>query len=376
MSLEPILMNDFKRQWAEISADCLAAVNSVGASGWYVLGSHVSSFEADLAVQSGVKFSVGCANGLDAIEIALRALGLQPGDKVLTTPLSAFATTLAILRAGGLPVFCDVDEHGHLDLDEAESILNDQADIRYMVPVHLFGHPLDLTRLEKLRNRHDLKIVEDAAQAVGARFGGRPIGSVGQATTLSFYPTKNLGALGDGGALLTDDERLREQFRTLRDYGQSAKYVHSQLGMNSRLDELHAAVLRQAMLPRLAGWTERRREIADRYLKGIQSKVLTVIQPPEGGESVWHLFGLRVLDGRRDELASHLHGLHIHSGVHYPHLIPQQEAMTLHGQMKISSPMRVAADFAAQELSLPIHPFLADAEVDRVIEAVNDWGTS
>lgn len=373
MGFEPVLMNDFKRQWTEIASDCLDAVNNVGASGWYVLGSQVSSFETDLAVQSNVKFSVGCANGLDAIEIALRALGLQAGDKVLTTPLSAFATTLAILRAGGVPVFCDVDAHGHLDLDEAEAILGQHKDIRYMVPVHLFGHPLDLTRLEKLRDLYDLKIVEDAAQAVGASFGGRPIGSVGQAATLSFYPTKNLGALGDAGALLTNDEHLSAQFRTLRDYGQSAKYVHSQLGMNSRLDELHAAILKRAMLPRLSAWIERRREIAARYIAGIQSTAMTVILPPAGAQSVWHLFGLRVVDGNRDLLAAHLHKSGIQSGVHYPHLIPHQEAMKTSAKMQVEGRMQNAADFAAQELSLPIHPYLSDVEVDRVIETVNNW---
>lgn len=366
-------MNDFKRQWDVVEADCMAAVSQVGASGWYILGSRVSSFEAALASQSQTRFAVGCANGLDAIEIALRALGLRPGDKVLTTPLSAFATTLAILRAGGIPVFGDVDEHGHLDLKEAESILEKHADIRHMVPVHLFGHPLDLNRLERLRDRFGLLIVEDAAQAIGARFDGRPVGDVGQATTLSFYPTKNLGAFGDAGALLTNDERLVEQFQVLRDYGQSAKYVHSQLGMNSRLDELHAAILEKAMLPRLGGWVTRRQEIAQRYIKGIRSNAVTPVLPPEGAESVWHLFGLKVVAGERDALASHLRGLKIQSGVHYPHLIPHQEAMKLSGQMQVESGMEKAATLAAQELSLPIHPFLSDAEIDRVIHAINRW---
>lgn len=366
-------MNDFKRQWDVVEADCMAAVGAVGAGGWYILGSRVSSFEAALALQCQTRFAVGCANGLDAIEIALRALGLRRGDKVLTTPLSAFATTLAILRAGGIPVFGDVDEHGHLDLREAESILEKDPDIRYMVPVHLFGHPLDLNRLERLRDRFGLLIVEDAAQAIGARFGGRPVGVVGQATTLSFYPTKNLGAFGDAGALLTNDERLAEQFCVLRDYGQSAKYVHSQLGMNSRLDELHAAILEQAMLPRLEHWVTRRKEIAQRYVEEIRSNALAPILPPEGAESVWHLFGLKVFAGGRDALASYLHGLRIQSGVHYPHLIPHQEAMRLSGQMQVESSMKKAMMFAAQELSLPIHPFLSDAEVDRIVDAINRW---
>ena len=226
MALDPILMNDFSRQWQEIGADCMSAVERVGRSGWYVLGREVSTFETQLAAFCGVKHAVACANGLDAIEIALRAMGLQQGQKVLTTPLSAFATTLAIHRAGGEPVFVDVDHSGNLDLGEAEKALAADRDIRFMVPVHLFGHAVDLDRLEALRDRFDLQIVEDAAQAIGASFKGRVVGSVGQAATLSFYPTKNLGALGDGGALLTNDPELASRFLNLRDYGQTAKYVH------------------------------------------------------------------------------------------------------------------------------------------------------
>jgi dTDP-4-amino-4,6-dideoxygalactose transaminase len=373
MTLNPILMNDFSRQWQEIGADCMSAVERVGRSGWYVLGREVSTFENQLAEFCGVKHAVACANGLDAIEIALSSMGLQRGQKVLTTPLSAFATTLAIHRAGGEPVFVDVDQSGNLDLDEAEKVLDADRDIRFMVPVHLFGHAIDLDRLEALRDRFGLKVVEDAAQAIGASFKGRGIGSVGQAATLSFYPTKNLGALGDGGALLTNDPQLASRFLHLRDYGQSAKYVHDAMGMNSRLDELHAAVLSQAMLPRLATWLKRRVEVAAHYVARIQNERVAVVAPVDGSSSSWHLFPIRVLSGQREALISHLKAQSIQSGIHYPMIIPDQAALSHIPQFRKQGILSVSKAMASDEVSLPIHPFLSDAEVDRVVSAVNSW---
>lgn len=373
MASDTILMNDFTRQWQVIGADCMKAVERVGQSGWYVLGREVSAFETQLAEFCGVQHAVACANGLDAIEIALRAMGLQRGQKVLTTPLSAFATTLAILRAGGEPVFVDIDRSGNLDLDEAEKALVADRDIRFIVPVHLFGHSVDLDRLEALRDRFDLQVVEDAAQAIGASFKGRAVGSVGQAATLSFYPTKNLGALGDGGALLTNDPELARRFLNLRDYGQSAKYVHDALGLNSRLDELHAAVLTHAMLPRLATWLQRRVEVASRYVSGIENERVAVVTPVDGSSSSWHLFPLRVRNGLRDALISHLKAQNIQSGIHYPMIIPDQVAMSQSPQFRQEGILGMARAFASDEVSLPIHPFLSDAEVDRVILAVNAW---
>ena len=368
-----ILMNDFKRQWHDLGADCLRAVERVGSSGWYVLGGEVRAFEAALAKLSGVGSAVGCANGLDAIEIALRAMDIQPGDKVLTTPLSAFATTLAIVRAGGVPVFVDVDTSGHLDVDLAEQVLQTYGDIRFMVPVHLFGHPMNLLRLQAVRDRYGIAVVEDAAQAVGASFGAMPVGSAGQAATLSFYPTKNLGALGDAGALLTSDPALTERFRCLRDYGQSQKYVHSTLGMNSRLDELHAATLHDAMLPRLIAWTRRRREIARRYAEGIDHSGVSLVRPPAGADSVWHLFPVLVAPGLRQDFMRHLSDHQVQSGIHYPALIPRQEAMRSVSGMQVIGSLDNANRLSASEVSLPIHAYLSDDEVERVISVVNAW---
>lgn len=366
-----IQLNDFRAQWRDIRVDALAAFERVGESGWLVLGNEVRDFEAQLASSWGLAGAVGCGNGLDALELALRALGLKPGEKVLTTPLSAFATTLAVVRAGGTPVFVDVDETGLLDLDRADAAFTQHSDLRFFVPVHLYGHALDARRLASLKQRHGLTIVEDCAQAVGATSDGAPVGSVGEMVATSFYPTKNLGCMGDGGAVLTGNEALAARVRSLRDYGQSAKYVHMHLGMNSRLDELHAAILRSALLPRLEKFTQRRREIAKRFNEEIRHPSLRTPTQPRGSASVWHLYPLLV-EGDRASFRSHLDAAGIGNGLHYPKLIPDQEALR-ETAFSALDPLTNAHRFADRELSLPIHPYLSDANVNSVIAACNSW---
>jgi dTDP-3-amino-3,4,6-trideoxy-alpha-D-glucose transaminase len=367
-----ILLNDFRAQWPHVREAVLGAVERVGESGWFVLGSEVASFEKDLARVWGLPFCVGCASGLDAIEIALRCAGLARGDAVLTTPLSAFATTLAVIRAGGVPWFVDVDAAGQLDLELAERALESHRDLRFLVPVHLFGHALDLERLARLRDRFELRIVEDCAQAVGAGSHGAPVGSVGELAATSFYPTKNLGCMGDGGAVLTRDPVLAERARCLRDYGQSAKYEHTSLGLNSRLDELQAALLRDGVLPHLEAFTRRRREIAERYRSEIRNPRLQVPPGPAGSQSVWHLFPVLV-SGDRGAFQDHLRRDGIASGVHYPRLIPEQPAFREAGAGRVLSPLPRAEAFARCEVSLPIHPFLGEREIGRVVASCSSW---
>jgi len=372
VNVGPILLNDFKRQWDDTGTDVLAAVSRVGASGWYVLGDSVRKFEANLEAFLGAGFCTGCASGLDAIELALRALELSPGARVLTTPLSAFATTLAIVRAGGVPVFVDVDASGNLDLELCDALLATRADITAMVPVHLYGHPLALDRLKQLSERHRLHVVEDCAQAIGASYGGQAVGTVGSLAALSFYPTKNLGAMGDGGGGIGIDTSLKSVCASLRNYGQSARYVHDRLGLNSRLDELHAAILGSAFLPRLAHWTQRRREIATRYCSGITHQAVRVLLPPTGGSSVWHLFPVCVAAAQRDAFQAHLEQRGVQTGIHYPKLIPDQAALRAVAY-EVHGSLDNARTIAGSQVSLPIHPYLADAEIDYVIRAVNDW---
>jgi dTDP-4-amino-4,6-dideoxygalactose transaminase len=371
-SCPKVLLNDFKSQWDEIRDSALSAFDRVGKSGWLILGEEVASFEQNLAHVWGLPYCIGCASGLDAIEISLRCIGAKQGDKVLTTPLSAFATTLAIVRTGCVPVFVDVDESGLIDLEQCAEVFKEQKDIRFFLPVHLYGHSINLQRLLYIRDQFNIEIVEDCAQAVGAKSDGIVVGSVSRVAATSFYPTKNLGAMGDGGAILTKDSDIAFLARSLRDYGQSEKYRHSFMGLNSRLDEVHAAVLKDALLPLLEKHTLKRIKIAENYLQGIKNPNICIQPAPQSSESVWHLFPLLVRENRK-AFQEHLSTTGIASGIHYPILIPEQPAMKSFDRSIVLRELRNARRFAAEEVSLPIHPYLSDSDVKRVISACNSW---
>lgn len=367
-------MNDFKAQWQRIREDALTVVDRVGASGWLILGQEVAQFETELAKFWDLKHAVGCASGLDAIELGLRVLGIKPGDQVLTTPVSAFPTTLAIYRAGGVPVFVDVDECGLVDLDRVDQACRENPELKFFVPVHLFGFSLDLHKLAALKEKYSLKIVEDCAQAIGASFDGKVVGSVGDIAATSFYPTKNLGCMGDGGAVLTNDAALAEHMKTLRDYGQSSKYHHREIGMNSRLDELQAGLMTACFLPSLAESIHRRQEIAARYRAEITNSKLTIPQAPAGADATYHLFPVFV-QGNQAEFQEYLKGKGIESGIHYPIAIPDQEAMKSSPYTALDE-LKNARYIVNHEVSIPVHPYLKDDEVERVIEACNQWGNT
>ncbi len=338
----------------------------MGHSGWLVLGAEVRAFEEELAAWWGIPHAVGVASGLDALKIALRCAGIQPGARVITTPLTAFATTLAIIRAGAEPIWSDVDESGGLDLDQVEEALRTDNSIRAVMPVHLYGHPLDPPGLERLATEHGVVVIEDCAQSLGAERAGQPTGLVGIAAGTSLYPTKNLGAMGDGGVLLTRDAELAERARCLRDYGQRGRGEHVEVGLNSRLDELHAAMLRSALLPRLDRWLWRRAEISARYSKALSDSFLRPIVAT-GGSSAHHLFPIEVLKGQPGVIAGKLAARGVVVGRHYPYVCSDQPAAQGLGATIGSLP--VARRIAERELSLPIHPYLRDEEVEIVIEA-------
>lgn len=373
LALKPILMNDFQSQWNIVRENVLAAVERVGQSGWLILGNEVNQFEKQLAEYCGVKYTIGCASGLDALEISLRCLGLKPGEKVLTTPLSAFATTLAIIRAGGTPVFVDVDENGLIDLPLCRKILQEMPELRFFMPVHLYGHAISLEKLSELKEEFNLRIIEDCAQAIGAQSANKYVGQVGDVAATSFYPTKNLGCMGDGGAILTQNETIYNHAKSLRDYGQTAKYEHAYLGLNSRLDELQAAILNSALLPKIKEFTSQRKMIADRYLTNIKNDLIKIPQPPHNSDSIWHLFPV-LIKQNREEFQHYLKSLHIQTSIHYPKIIPEQAALKEgSGKFVTATELKQAQYFADHEVSLPIHPYLSDDEVERVVIACNAW---
>lgn len=367
-----ISLNDFQRQWQDTREDALAAWEEVGASGWYILGREVRDFEREFAQSWGLPHAVGVASGLDAIEIALKALGCGAGDRVLTTPLSAFATTLAVVKLGAVPVFVDIDERGLIDLAACRGVLAARPDIRFFLPVHLYGQALDMRQLRKMREKFECRMVEDCAQSIGALDGGAATGSVGQMAAVSFYPTKNLGALGDGGAVLTGDPALEEAVRRLRDYGQSSRYRHDAAGYNSRLDELQAAYLRRVAMKRLPEWTAARRRTAGRYIAGISHPAIRIPAAPAGTASNGHLFPVLVTPERKADFMGWLRSQGVECGEHYPVLIPEQPAMQ--GiPFEVMGEMERARRFSRSEVSLPVHPYLREDEIAQVIAACNSW---
>lgn len=370
--IDIIKLNDFQALWDLSEKQILKTVKKVGSSGWYILGKEVLEFEKKLLYFfPGLKYCAGCGNGLDAIEIGLRTLGVKNGNIVLTTPLTAFATTLAIIRAGGVPAFVDIDESGLINLDLADEFFHNNPDVRYFVPVHLYGHSLDLDHLRYLKNKYRLKIVEDCAQSIMATSHGKSVGSVGQVACTSFYPTKNLGCLGDGGAILTSMLTIYNQAKALRDYGQTGKYRHSLLGLNSRLDELQAAIMKDCFLPNLSEATVKRQQVANFYINNIKNKRIVVPQKPRNSKSVYHLFPILV-NGNREGLREHLKNNGIESGIHYPILITDQKALIDYPHF-IYGNLKIAKKFVNAEISLPINSTMSDKEALRVVKACNNW---
>jgi dTDP-3-amino-3,4,6-trideoxy-alpha-D-glucose transaminase len=349
---------------ADDAAAVQAAVRRVIDRGWFILGPEVEAFETEFAAASGVPHAVGTGNGTDAIALSLRALGIGPGDEVITTPLSAAYTALAIIMAGARPVFADIDGE-RLTLDPAATEQAITPRTAAILPVHLYGQPADMPALAEVAGRHGLAIVEDCCQAHLARCAGRPVGAYGAAGAFSFYPTKNLGALGDGGAVVTTDGRLAERVKRLRNGGQTSRYHHVEPGVNSRLDEIQAAVLR-ARLPLLRQRTDERRAIAKAYRERLAGT--SIVVPPElDAGHVYHLFPVR--SGARQALQAHLTSAGIETLVHYPVPIPRQPALS----SADPAACPVADCVCSEVLSLPMHPRLRPQDVNEVAGAIRQF---
>ncbi len=343
-----------------------AAASNFFRSGSYMLGLHVQAFEREWARAVGGAHGVGVGNGTDALLLALRAAGVGPGDEVITVPNAAGYTAFALRIIGACPVYADVDPQ-RWTLDPADVVRRITPRTKLIVPVHLYGCPANLTALSTVAADHQLPIIEDCAQAHAAMWQNRPVGSWGLASCWSFYPTKNLGALGDAGAVVTSDAAFAERVRQLRQYGWDEKY-HAVLpyGGNSRLDELQAAFLR-AKLPHLPEWTARRRAIAARYRSALQN-VPDLVLPIEDPGHVYHLYVVRVLHGRRAAIQAALTQAGIGTTIHYPLLDQEQPALQQAGVTVETTP--IAAKLAREILSLPCFPELSDDEVDTVVQAV------
>ena len=340
-----------------------AAIDAVRARGWFVLGPELEAFEAEFAAASGARFAVGVGNGTDAITLLLRASGIQPGDEVLVPAMTAAFTALAVVAAGARPVIVDVDpETLLLDIGACERSLTPA--VKAIMPVHLYGQPADMPAMTRFAETHGLQLIEDCCQAHLATCGGRAVGTFGVGGAFSFYPTKNLAALGDAGAVLTNDAIVANRVRLLRNGGQRHQYDHEQAGVNSRLDELQAAILR-VRLARLPAQTARRRAIG-RFYRERLAAVVTI--PPERDPGhVYHLFPIRT--ELRDALRRHLADAGIGALVHYPRSLSSQPAFAPYRRDACA----VAEQAAPQLLSLPLNPRLSDGDAARVVAAVTSF---
>lgn len=339
------------------------AVKKVFSHSHFVLGKELDSFEAMLSQYIGAKFALGVANGTDALLLSLYALGIEEGDEVITTPFSFIATAevIALLRAK--PVFVDVEEETlNINPDLIEKAISERT--KAILPVHLFGLCADMKRIMEIAQKHNLKVIEDAAQAIGARLNDIKAGNLGDIAGLSFFPTKNLGAAGDGGAILTDDDKLYKKIKLLRVHGSEKKYFHHFIGFNNRLDVLQAAVL-SVKFKYLDEWNERRRKIAARYTSSFKKYVKTPIEP-EGYYSVFHQYTIRT--DERDRLKEHLLEKGISAAIHYPVPLHLQPAFEYLGYEKGDFPVTERAGDVV--LSIPVYPELTDEMVEYVIENV------
>jgi dTDP-4-amino-4,6-dideoxygalactose transaminase len=338
----------------EDAAAVREAIDRVVQRGWFVLGPELERFEREFADASRARYTIGVGTGTDALAIALRALDIGPGDEVITAPLSAAYSALAIMMVGARPVFADIDPD-RLTLDPRAVAAAITPRTMAIMPVHLYGQAADMRAITDVARRHSLAVVEDCCQAHLATCDGQPVGSFGIAAAYSFYPTKNLGALGDGGAITTNDEALAVRAKRLRNGGQTDRYHHPEFGVNSRLDEIQAAVLR-ARLAFLPAWTARRRALAQTYRRALSAASTIVVPPERDAGHVYHLFP--VLSAAREQVQAHLKTHGIETLIHYPIPIPHQGAL----QALQPGECPVATRVCSQVFSLPLYPSLSDAD--------------
>lgn len=369
---------DLTRQYGKIRKEVLDAIDQVILDGRVILGPSVEKFEKELAEYLDVKHAIGVANGSDALVISLHAIGIEKGEKVVTTPYTFFATASCIVRNGGIPVFVDVEPDTYnIDLNQVEQVLK-KEEIKVVIPVHLFGRTVDFEKLDFLKQKFGVKILEDAAQSIGSegKIGNivKKSGTFGDIGIFSFFPTKNLGAYGDAGAIVTNDDQLAERARMLRQHGSKKKYYHEMIGYNSRLDSIHAAIL-SIKLKHLEEWTQRRIEIAKLYQKLFEEKKLPVKYPKveeKGYRShVYHQYVVEFEDEKtRDRVRDHLTKNEIGTALYYPLPLHLQKCFAEYGYKQGDFP--VAEKLSKTTLALPIFPELTDEEIQFVVEKISE----
>jgi dTDP-4-amino-4,6-dideoxygalactose transaminase len=364
---EPVPFLELAPIYEELREEIDAAALRVLHSGWFIGGPETERFETAFATYTGATHAVGVGNGLDALHLTLRAMDVGPGDEVIVASNSFIATMLAVSMTGATPVMVEPDPVNYnLDPARVETAITPRTKV--VLPTHLYGQPADLDALLAITRRYGLRLVEDAAQAHGARYRGDRVGAHGDAVCWSFYPSKNLGAAGDGGGVTTNDDALAARIRTLSNYGSAERYVNVEKGVNSRLDPLHAAIM-SVKLPRLDAWNARRRRIAALYLDALRDCDLVLPHVPDWADPVWHLFVVH--SPRRDALRAALAADGIATQIHYPIAPHLQIAYVELGFGNGSFP--IAEKLAAETLSLPIGPHMPDAHVERVVEAIRRW---
>lgn len=360
---------DLKAPYLELKDEFDGAYTRVMESGWYILGRECDSFESEFAAYTGAKHCIGVGNGLDALHLILRSYDIGTGDEVIVPAHTFIATWLAVSYTGATPVPVEVDDLTYnIKPELIENAITSRT--KAIIAVHLYGQPANMDAVNNIARKYNLKVVEDAAQAHGAKYKGRPVGSLGDAAGFSYYPGKNLGAMGDGGAISTNDSELADKLRILRSYGSKVKYNHELKGYNSRLDELQAAFLR-AKLAKLDEWNERRKKVAAYYLSELGNLAdVTLPHVPEWADPVWHLFVIQ--HERRDALQKFLADNGIGTLIHYP--IPSHLSGA-YADMKLQTgDFPVSEKIARNLLSLPIGPHLTDVQIQAVVSGIKNFG--
>ncbi|MGC8622131.1 MAG: DegT/DnrJ/EryC1/StrS family aminotransferase [Caldisphaera sp.] len=358
---------DFKAEYRYLKKELDEAYQKVMEGGYYILGNEVKAFEKEFAEKVGAKYCIGVGNGLDALHLGLSALGIGKGDEVIVPANTYIATWIGVSLAGATPVPVEPDEKTYnINPDLIEKSITKKT--KAILPVHLYGQPADMKPISEIAEKHGLKVLDDAAQAHGAEYEGKKIGSITDATAFSFFPTKNLGAFGDGGAITTNNEEVAEKLQKLRNYGESKKYVNDIIGYNSRLDELQAAFLR-IKLKHLNDINRSKTEIAQRYLSEIISPLIKLPYVPINVKSVWHQFIIR--SQKRDELKNYLYGNNIETLIHYP--IPPHLQLAYKFLNIDSNKFLITKKISEEILSLPIHWLMKKDSIDYVIEKLNHY---